>query len=177
MGTWPSGNLRQPDPRLWRHGSTIRGTSKWEFSFLILLFFLYFFWFFNTFSDFFLFFWFFSDFSQLIDGEAFLLMTQKDIVDTLKVKLGPAVKIYNSILLIRDGMEVWRKHLSSSLYNWEWILSHFCPIYVQSSLPCWWSHHPKKELYNMPYWWPYHPKKEVYNTPFWWSHHLMKEFP
>ena len=36
-----------------------------------------------------------------IDGEAFLLMTQNDFVQMLGVKLGPAIKIYNALLLIR----------------------------------------------------------------------------
>nr|XP_058973219.1 lethal(3)malignant brain tumor-like protein 3 [Pocillopora verrucosa]XP_058973220.1 lethal(3)malignant brain tumor-like protein 3 [Pocillopora verrucosa]XP_058973221.1 lethal(3)malignant brain tumor-like protein 3 [Pocillopora verrucosa] len=34
---------------------------------------------------------------QLIDGEAFLLLTQNDIVNILKIKLGPALKIFNTI--------------------------------------------------------------------------------
>lgn len=37
----------------------------------------------------------FSD--QQIDGEAFLLLTQNDIVNILKIKLGPALKIFNTI--------------------------------------------------------------------------------
>ena len=43
---------------------------------------------------------------QLIDGEAFLLLNQQDIVKVLGVKLGPAVKIYNSIVLIRDAIDL-----------------------------------------------------------------------
>jgi hypothetical protein len=42
---------------------------------------------------------------QLIDGEAFLLLNQQDLVKILNIKLGPAVKIYNSIILIRDSLE------------------------------------------------------------------------
>jgi hypothetical protein len=42
---------------------------------------------------------------ELVDGEAFLLLTQQDIVKVLNIKLGPAVKIYNSILLLRDALE------------------------------------------------------------------------
>ena len=41
-----------------------------------------------------------SDFSiifQQIDGEAFLLLNQGDIVNILKIKLGPALKIFNTI--------------------------------------------------------------------------------
>lgn len=37
-----------------------------------------------------------------IDGEAFLSLTQHDIVSILNVKVGPAVKLYNSILLLRQ---------------------------------------------------------------------------
>jgi len=40
---------------------------------------------------------------QLIDGEAFLLLNQNDIVKILGLKLGPAIKIFNSILVIRDN--------------------------------------------------------------------------
>lgn len=42
----------------------------------------------------------------MIDGEAFLLLTQNDIVKVLKIKLGPAIKIHNTIILLRDAMEV-----------------------------------------------------------------------
>lgn len=34
---------------------------------------------------------------QQIDGEAFLLLNQSDIVNILKIKLGPALKIFNTI--------------------------------------------------------------------------------
>jgi len=40
---------------------------------------------------------FFSVLLQQIDGEAFLLLNQSDIVNILKIKLGPALKIYNTI--------------------------------------------------------------------------------
>lgn len=36
-----------------------------------------------------------------IDGEAFLLLTQADLVKLLGLKLGPAIKLYNAILLIK----------------------------------------------------------------------------
>ena len=36
-------------------------------------------------------------FLQQIDGEAFLLLNQSDIVNILKIKLGPALKIYYTI--------------------------------------------------------------------------------
>lgn len=41
-------------------------------------------------------------FVQQIDGEAFLLLTQSDIVKILSIKLGPALKIYNCILMLRS---------------------------------------------------------------------------
>ncbi|MBN3288907.1 LMBL1 protein, partial [Polyodon spathula] len=40
-----------------------------------------------------------------IDGEAFLLLTQADIVKILGIKLGPALKIYNSILMCKSADE------------------------------------------------------------------------
>ena len=40
-------------------------------------------------------------FCQQIDGRAFLLLTQRDIVKIMSVKLGPALKIYNSILMFK----------------------------------------------------------------------------
>ncbi|XP_053202165.1 lethal(3)malignant brain tumor-like protein 4 [Panonychus citri] len=42
---------------------------------------------------------------EIIDGEAFLLLNQTDLVTHLGIKLGPAVKIYNSILVIRDNID------------------------------------------------------------------------
>ena len=36
-----------------------------------------------------------------VDGEALLLLSQNDILNTLKLKLGPAVKIYNAVLLFK----------------------------------------------------------------------------
>uniref|UniRef100_A0A8C9RH69 L3MBTL histone methyl-lysine binding protein 1b n=1 Tax=Scleropages formosus TaxID=113540 RepID=A0A8C9RH69_SCLFO len=39
------------------------------------------------------------------DGEAFLLLTQADIVKILSIKLGPALKIYNSILMFKSADE------------------------------------------------------------------------
>lgn len=41
--------------------------------------------------------YFFWCFFQQIDGEAFLLLTQNDMVNILKLKLGPALKIFNTI--------------------------------------------------------------------------------
>ncbi|XP_054852140.1 lethal(3)malignant brain tumor-like protein 3 [Eublepharis macularius] len=38
---------------------------------------------------------------EQIDGEAFLLMTQADIVKIMSIKLGPALKIFNSILMFK----------------------------------------------------------------------------
>ena len=44
---------------------------------------------------------------QQVDGESFLLlMRQADIVNILKVKLGPAVKIYNAIQMIMNNADV-----------------------------------------------------------------------
>lgn len=43
---------------------------------------------------------------QQIDGEAFLLLTQADIVKVMNIKLGPAIKIYNSILMIKNNVVV-----------------------------------------------------------------------
>lgn len=40
---------------------------------------------------------------EQIDGKAFLLLTQRDIVKIMSVKLGPALKIYNSILMFRHA--------------------------------------------------------------------------
>uniref|UniRef100_A0A672UVD0 SAM domain-containing protein n=1 Tax=Strigops habroptila TaxID=2489341 RepID=A0A672UVD0_STRHB len=39
---------------------------------------------------------------EQIDGEAFLLLNQSDIVKILSIKLGPALKIYNSILMFKS---------------------------------------------------------------------------
>lgn len=39
---------------------------------------------------------------ESIDGESFLLMDQMDIINILRVKLGPALKIYNCILSFRS---------------------------------------------------------------------------
>ncbi|KAG2461059.1 SRSF4 factor, partial [Polypterus senegalus] len=46
-----------------------------------------------------------SIFRNEIDGEAFLLLTQADIVKILSVKLGPALKIYNAILMFKNADE------------------------------------------------------------------------
>uniref|UniRef100_A0A8C2LT66 L3MBTL4 histone methyl-lysine binding protein n=1 Tax=Cricetulus griseus TaxID=10029 RepID=A0A8C2LT66_CRIGR len=43
---------------------------------------------------------------EQIDGKAFLLLTQADIVKVMKIKLGPALKIYNSILMFRNSRDV-----------------------------------------------------------------------
>ncbi|KAL7889050.1 hypothetical protein AOLI_G00040240 [Acnodon oligacanthus] len=40
---------------------------------------------------------------EQIDGEAFLLLTQTDLVKILSIKLGPALKIYNSILMFKTA--------------------------------------------------------------------------
>lgn len=38
-----------------------------------------------------------------IDGNAFLLLTQCDIIRLMSIKLGPALKIYNAILMFKHG--------------------------------------------------------------------------
>ncbi|XP_069324354.1 lethal(3)malignant brain tumor-like protein 4 isoform X1 [Eulemur rufifrons] len=43
---------------------------------------------------------------EQIDGKAFLLLTQTDIVKVMKIKLGPALKIYNSILMFRNSQDL-----------------------------------------------------------------------
>lgn len=43
--------------------------------------------------------------SQMIDGEAFLLLTQTDIVKIMSIKLGPALKISNAILMFKSTDE------------------------------------------------------------------------
>ncbi|KAK3522678.1 hypothetical protein QTP86_029156 [Hemibagrus guttatus] len=40
---------------------------------------------------------------EQIDGEAFLLLTQTDLVKILSIKLGPALKIFNSILMFKTA--------------------------------------------------------------------------
>ncbi|KAL5016605.1 hypothetical protein ScPMuIL_006194 [Solemya velum] len=42
---------------------------------------------------------------EQIDGEAFLLLNQTDIVKILNIKLGPALKIYNSVLMFKNSVE------------------------------------------------------------------------
>lgn len=39
-----------------------------------------------------------------IDGESFLMLSQSDLVDILKIKLGPAIKLYNCIILLRQNI-------------------------------------------------------------------------
>ncbi|XP_069576320.1 lethal(3)malignant brain tumor-like protein 4, partial [Brachyistius frenatus] len=45
---------------------------------------------------------------EQIDGRAFLLLTQRDIVKIMSIKLGPALKIYNSILMFKHA-EDWNQ--------------------------------------------------------------------
>ncbi|NXW59000.1 LMBL1 protein, partial [Eurystomus gularis] len=40
---------------------------------------------------------------EQIDGEAFLLLDQSDMVRILNIKLGPALKIYNAILMLKSA--------------------------------------------------------------------------
>lgn len=50
-------------------------------------------------------FYFYVSLLQQIDGEAFLLLNQSDIVKILCIKLGPALKIYNAILMFKTAEE------------------------------------------------------------------------
>nr|KAF6330158.1 L3MBTL histone methyl-lysine binding protein 4 [Myotis myotis] len=43
---------------------------------------------------------------EQIDGKAFLLLTQTDIVKVMKIKLGPALKIYHSVLMFRNSQDL-----------------------------------------------------------------------
>ncbi|XP_068603864.1 lethal(3)malignant brain tumor-like protein 4 [Brachionichthys hirsutus] len=47
---------------------------------------------------------------EQIDGRAFLLLTQQDIVRIMSVKLGPALKIYNSILMFKHAEDGSQSH-------------------------------------------------------------------
>ncbi|XP_028920308.1 lethal(3)malignant brain tumor-like protein 4 [Ornithorhynchus anatinus] len=51
---------------------------------------------------------------EQIDGRAFLLLTQTDIVKVMNIKLGPALKIYNSILMFRNAQDVVEVDSASS---------------------------------------------------------------
>ncbi|XP_055994412.1 lethal(3)malignant brain tumor-like protein 4 [Sorex fumeus] len=51
---------------------------------------------------------------EQIDGKAFLLLTQTDIVKVMKIKLGPALKIYNSILMFRNSQDLSDEDVASS---------------------------------------------------------------
>ncbi|XP_031224514.1 lethal(3)malignant brain tumor-like protein 4 isoform X2 [Mastomys coucha] len=50
---------------------------------------------------------------EQIDGKAFLLLTQADIVKVMRIKLGPALKIYNSILMFRNSQGVTEDDVAS----------------------------------------------------------------
>ncbi|XP_070709221.1 lethal(3)malignant brain tumor-like protein 4 [Pempheris klunzingeri] len=47
---------------------------------------------------------------EQIDGRAFLLLTQRDIVRIMSIKLGPALKIYNSILMFKHTEDGSQSH-------------------------------------------------------------------
>ncbi|XP_051796245.1 lethal(3)malignant brain tumor-like protein 4 isoform X3 [Acanthochromis polyacanthus] len=47
---------------------------------------------------------------EQIDGRAFLLLTQRDIVRIMSIKLGPALKIYNSILMFKHAKDGSQSH-------------------------------------------------------------------
>lgn len=42
--------------------------------------------------------------NHCIDGDSLLMLTQEDLVDILEFKLGPAIKLYNSIILLRHSI-------------------------------------------------------------------------
>ncbi|KAJ8275095.1 hypothetical protein COCON_G00097200 [Conger conger] len=46
---------------------------------------------------------------EQIDGEAFLLLTQVDLVKIMSIKLGPALKIYNSILMFKTAEDSYNE--------------------------------------------------------------------
>ncbi|KAH7973985.1 hypothetical protein HPB49_008268 [Dermacentor silvarum] len=48
--------------------------------------------------------WFFFAVMQEIDGEAFLLLSQTDLVRNLRLKLGPALKVHSCILRFRSSL-------------------------------------------------------------------------
>ncbi|XP_074058734.1 lethal(3)malignant brain tumor-like protein 4 isoform X2 [Macrotis lagotis] len=52
---------------------------------------------------------------EQIDGKAFLLLTQTDIVKVMHIKLGPALKIYNSILMFRNAQDLGETDSASSI--------------------------------------------------------------
>lgn len=47
----------------------------------------------------------FVDGTQEIDGEALLCLSQNDLVEILHMKLGPAIKIQNALLLLKEKMQ------------------------------------------------------------------------
>uniref|UniRef100_A0A1A8L410 L(3)mbt-like 4 n=2 Tax=Nothobranchius pienaari TaxID=704102 RepID=A0A1A8L410_9TELE len=47
---------------------------------------------------------------EQIDGRAFLLLTQRDIIRIMSIKLGPALKIYNSILMFKHAGDKSQSH-------------------------------------------------------------------
>ena len=40
--------------------------------------------------------------TNIIDGQAFLMLGQDDLIKELNIKFGPAVKIYNRIVFLRE---------------------------------------------------------------------------
>lgn len=72
---------------------------------------------------------------QQIDGKAFLLLTQRDIVKIMSVKLGPALKIYNSILMFKHGED--NQSASSDTNTWSWSADRSC-MYVKHGCLLYW---------------------------------------
>lgn len=66
----------------------------------------------------------------MIDGQALLLLTQTDIVKILCIKLGPAVKIYNSILMFKNTEEStdWAPPLDPKDYGFTMLSNPLDPI-------------------------------------------------
>uniref|UniRef100_A0A673INM6 L3MBTL histone methyl-lysine binding protein 1a n=2 Tax=Sinocyclocheilus rhinocerous TaxID=307959 RepID=A0A673INM6_9TELE len=54
---------------------------------------------------------------EMIDGEAFLLLTQNDIVKIMNIKLGPALKIHNAILMLKSTDEGLKEREKSRKYQ------------------------------------------------------------
>ncbi|XP_013855137.1 lethal(3)malignant brain tumor-like protein 4 [Austrofundulus limnaeus] len=51
---------------------------------------------------------------EQIDGRAFLLLTQQDIIRIMSIKLGPALKIYNSILMFKHAKDKSQSHAENN---------------------------------------------------------------
>ncbi|KAF3860214.1 hypothetical protein F7725_000469, partial [Dissostichus mawsoni] len=61
---------------------------------------------------------------EMIDGEAFLLLTQTDIVKIMSIKLGPALKISNAILMFKSTDEVLKEKDPDPFFHVFGVLYH-----------------------------------------------------